>query len=149
MMLNVVALMGRLVADPELRKTSSDVSVASFRIAVDRTFVRQGEERQADFISIVCWRQSAEFVCKYFHKGDLIALNGRIQTRQYEDNQGNKRTAFEVVADNVSFCGSKRDSSSGGGYDNAGRNNGSNQQPAAFTSGGDDFELLGDSEMPF
>ena len=149
-MLNVVALMGRLVADPELRKTSADVSVATFRIAVDRTFVRQGEERQADFISIVCWRQSAEFVCKYFHKGDMIAVNGRIQTRQYEDNQGNKRTAFEVVADNVSFCGSKRDSSSGGGYDSASRSIGSNNsQPAAFSSGDGDFELLGDDAMPF
>lgn len=149
-MLNVVALMGRLVADPELRKTSSDVSVATFRIAVDRAFVRQGEERQADFISIVCWRQTADFVCKYFHKGDMIALNGRIQTRSYEDNQGNRRTAFEVVADNISFTGSKRDSSSmGGGYDGGNRNMAGAAQPAAFTSGGDDFELLGDNDMPF
>ncbi len=149
-MLNVVALMGRLVADPELRKTSTDVSVATFRIAVDRSFVRQGEERQADFISIVCWRQSAEFVCKYFRKGDMIALNGHIQTRSYEDNQGNRRTAFEVVADNVSFTGSKRDaSSSNGGYDGGNRNAAPSSQPAAFTSGGDDFELLGDSDMPF
>lgn len=149
-MLNVVALMGRLVADPELRKTSSDVSVATFRIAVDRAFVRQGEERQADFISIVCWRQTADFVCKYFHKGDMIALNGRIQTRSYEDNQGNRRTAFEVVADNISFTGSKRESSSfSGGYDNGNRSAAQSAQPAAFTSGGDDFELLGDNDMPF
>jgi len=148
-MLNVVALMGRFTADPELRKTSSDVSVTSFTIAVDRAFVRQGEERQADFINVICWRQQAEFVCKYFRKGDMIALNGHIQTRRYEDNQGNKRTAFEVVADNVSFTGSKRDSSSGG-YDNGNRSNDSSaSQPAAFTSGGDDFELLGDNEMPF
>lgn len=144
-MLNVVALMGRLTADPELRKTPSDVSVCSFSIAVDRAFVRQGEERQADFINIVCWRQSADFVCKYFHKGDMIALNGRIQTRRYEDNQGNKRTAFEVVADNVSFAGAKRDSSaSNGGYAPESR-----AQSAAFSSGSDDFELLGNDDMPF
>lgn len=145
-MLNVVALMGRLTADPELRKTPSDVSVCSFSIAVDRRFVRPGEERQADFINIVCWRQSAEFVCKYFHKGDMIALNGSIQTRRYEDNQGNKRTAFEIVADNVSFAGAKRDSSaSNGGYAPEGRS----AQPAAFSSGSDDFELLGNDDMPF
>lgn len=145
-MLNVVALMGRLTADPELRKTPSDVSVCSFSIAVDRRFVRPGEERQADFINIVCWRQSAEFVCKYFHKGDMIALNGSIQTRRYEDNQGNKRTAFEIVADNVSFAGAKRDSSaSNGGYAPESRS----AQPAAFSSGSDDFELLGNDDMPF
>ncbi len=145
-MLNVVALMGRLTADPELRKTPSDVSVATFRIAVDRAFVRQGEERQADFITIVCWRQTAEFVSRYFKKGDMIALNGRIQTRNYEDNQGNRRTAFEVVADNVSFTGSKRDSSSSnGGYSPENKS----ESAAAFSSGNDDFELLGNDDMPF
>ena len=145
-MLNVVALMGRLTADPELRKTPSDVSVCTFSIAVDRRFVRPGEERQADFITIVAWRQSAEFVCRYFRKGDMIALNGSIQTRRYEDNQGNKRTAFEVVADNVSFAGAKRDSSSSnGGYTPDTRAN----SAASFSSGSDDFELLGNDDMPF
>ncbi len=98
-MLNVVALMGRLVADPELRHTTSGIATCSFRIAVDRSFVRAGEERKADFIDIVVWRQTAEFVCKYFRKGNLIAVDGSIQTRNYEDKQGNKRTAYEVVAD--------------------------------------------------
>ena len=102
-MLNVVALMGRLVADPELRHTPNGVATCTFRIAVDRSFVRAGEERKADFIDIVVWRQTAEFVCKYFHKGNLIAVDGSIQTRTYEDKTGNKRYAFEVVANNVHF----------------------------------------------
>ncbi len=109
-MLNCAILMGRLVADPELKTTTTGVSVTSFRIAVDRAYQKQGEERQADFIDIVAWRQTAEFVCRYFKKGSMIALQGSIQTRNYEDKQGNKRTAVEVVADNVSFCGSKAES---------------------------------------
>ena len=114
-MLNVVALMGWLVADPELRHTPQGVSVTTFTIAVDRSFVRQGEQRQADFIDIVCWRSSAEFVCKYFQKGSLIAVNGSIQTRTYQDKNGNNRKAFEIVADNVHFAGSKNNSGAGGG----------------------------------
>ncbi|MBQ7860864.1 MAG: single-stranded DNA-binding protein [Clostridia bacterium] len=106
-MLNCVTLMGRLVADPELRTTTTGKSVATFRIAVDRSFVRQGEQRQADFITIVAWESTANFVCRYFQKGSMIAIQGRIQTRNYEDNTGAKRTAFEVLASEVSFCGSK------------------------------------------
>ena len=106
-MLNCVTLMGRLVADPELRTTTTGKSVATFRIAVDRSFVRQGEQRQADFITIVAWDSTANFVCRYFQKGSMIAIQGRIQTRNYEDNTGAKRTAFEVLASEVSFCGSK------------------------------------------
>lgn len=99
--------MGRLVNDPELRTTASGVSVTSFRIAVERNYQKQGEERQTDFLDIVCWKGTADFVCRYFRKGSMIAVQGSIQTRSYEDKQGNKRTAVEVVADNVSFCGSK------------------------------------------
>ena len=106
--MNKVILMGRLTADPELKTTPSGVSVASFGMAVDRRYAKQGEERQTDFINIVCWRQKAEFVCKYFVKGQLIALEGSIQQRQYQDKNGNNRTAFEVVADNVYFTGDKR-----------------------------------------
>ncbi|MBR3094727.1 MAG: single-stranded DNA-binding protein [Clostridia bacterium] len=113
-MINCAVLMGRLVGDPELRTTTNGTSVTSFRIAVDRNFVRQGEERQADFIDIVAWRQTAEFVTRYFHKGSMIAVQGSIQTRNYEDKNGNKRTAVEVVADNVSFCGSKAESGTAG-----------------------------------
>lgn len=120
-MLNVAVLMGRLVAPPELRHTANDTAVCSFRIAVDRRFAdRSTGERTADFIDIVAWRQTAEFVCRYFTKGSMIAVNGSIQTRSYEDKQGNRRTAVEVVADNVSFCGSKRESEGSGGSYGAG-----------------------------
>lgn len=108
-MLNVVALTGRLVEDPELKTTTNGVSVCSFRIAVGRDYAPQGQERKADFINVVAWRGTAEFVAKFFRKGQMIAVNGSIQTRQYEDRRGNKRTAVEVVAGSVSFCGSKAD----------------------------------------
>lgn len=107
-MLNVAVLMGRLTADPELRHTPSDTAVTSFTLAVDRSYVKSGEERQADFIDVVAWRSTAEFVCKYFRKGQLVAVHGSIQTRSYTDKDGNKRKAFEVVTDTVSFTGSKQ-----------------------------------------
>lgn len=106
-MLNIVALMGRLTADPELKTTPSGVSVTSFQIAVDRSYTKPGEERKSDFINIVAWKGTAEFICKYFSKGQMIAVSGSIQTRSYQDKQGNKRTAFEIVAGGVSFCGPK------------------------------------------
>jgi len=104
--MNVVVLMGRLAADPELKTTQSGKSVTSFRIAVNRRY----EKNAADFIDIVVWEKTAEFVTRYFSKGSMIAVQGRIQTRNYEDKNGNKRTAFEVVADNVSFTGGKSES---------------------------------------
>lgn len=108
-MLNRVILMGRLVADPELKTTQSDISVTSFRIAVDRSYAKAGEERQTDFINIVCWRNTAEFVCKYFPKGSLMALEGQLQTRTYQDKDGTTRYMVEVLADKVSFTGEKQD----------------------------------------
>ena len=102
--------MGRLVRDPELRTTPQGVSVCSFSIAVDRGYARQGEERQADFINIVAWRSTAEFVSKYFVKGQMIAVVGRIQTRNYDDKDGKRVYVTEVVADEVSFTESKKDS---------------------------------------
>ena len=98
-MLNVAVVMGRLVADPELRHTPSDVAVTSFTLAVDRSYVKSGTERQTDFIDIVAWRGTADFVCKYFRKGQMMAVHGSIQTRTYTDKDGNKRKAFEIVAD--------------------------------------------------
>lgn len=112
-MLNCAIIMGRLTADPELRTTASGLSVTSFSVAVDRRFQRQGEEKQTDFINVVAWRQTADFVSRYFHKGSMIAVQGSIQTRNYEDKNGNKRTAVEIVADNVSFCGSKAETGTG------------------------------------
>ena len=101
-MFNLVVLTGGLTADPELKTTPSGVSVTSFSIAVERPY-KKGEEREADFINIVAWRQTAEFVTHYFTKGSLIGIEGSIQTRRYEDKNGNNRTAFEVVANNVQF----------------------------------------------
>lgn len=103
-MYNKAILIGRLVADPEMKTTQNGVSVTSFRIAVDRAFAK---ERKADFFSITCWRQQAEFVCKYFAKGKPIGIEGSIQNRDYTDKDGNKRTATEIVADRVFFVGGK------------------------------------------
>ena len=104
--MNVVVLVGRLTDNPELRKTNNDISVTRFSIAVDRQF-KSGEERQADFINITAWRQTAEFVCKYFRKGSMIAIEGSLQSRSYTDKDGNNRTSYDVIANNVSFTGSK------------------------------------------
>lgn len=101
--------MGRLVADPELKTTNTGVSVTSFRIAVDRSYVKAGAERQADFFDVVAWRSSAEFVCRNFSKGSLIAVDGQLQSRQFTTKDGQNRTAIEVVADNISFTGERRD----------------------------------------
>lgn len=140
MALNIVALMGRLTKDPEMRKTLQGVSVATFTVAVDRSFVKQGEDRQADFIDIVCWRNTADFVCKYFQKGSMIALNGSIQTRTYQDKNGNNRKAFEVVADNVHFAGEKKE----GGAHGTGA-------PRYEDKKNDDFAVIaeGEEDLPF
>lgn len=111
-MLNKVILMGRFTRDPELRSTPQGVSTCAFSIAVDRNFVRQGEERKADFINCVAWRQTAEFIAKYFKKGSMVALEGSIQTRSWDDNEGKKRYATEVIVSQVYFAESKRDSQS-------------------------------------
>ena len=107
-MLNHVTLMGRLTADPELRTTPNGTSCCSFALAVERNYSAKGEERQTDFIHIVAWRNTADFISKYFEKGQLVALEGSIQTRQYKDKQGNNRTAFEVIAQSVYFAESKK-----------------------------------------
>lgn len=112
-MLNCAAFNGRLVADPELKSTHDGVYVCSFTVAVERNYVKQGEERQADFIDVVAWRKAAEFVSKYFRKGSMISVNGPIQTRLWEDKNGNKRKSTEIIADNVSFCGSKKKNDEG------------------------------------
>lgn len=110
-MLNKIILMGRLVADPELRQTTSGLSVATFRIAVDRNYqTKDSTLRQADFIPCVAWRQTADFISKYFSKGRMIALEGSLQSRSYEDKNGNKRTAYEVIVDAAYFADSKPES---------------------------------------
>lgn len=112
-MLNCAIIMGRLTAEPELRTTGNGISVCSITVAVDRNYQRQGQELETDFINVVAWRQTAEFITKYFRKGQMIAVQGSIQTRNYEDRNGNKRTAVEILADNVSFCGSKNEQAQG------------------------------------
>lgn len=148
--------MGRLVADPELRTTNSGTEVCSFRIACDRSFVRQGEQRQADFIDIVAWKHNAGFVVKYFQKGSLIAIEGALQSRQYEDKNGNKRTAVEVVANSINFAGPKNSNQSGGGssdYQNpapANQTRPETSQPYSDRSDADDFAVIDDSDdLPF
>lgn len=150
-MLNVVAIMGRLVADPELRTTGNGTNVCSFRIACDRNFAQQGQERQADFIDVVAWRQSAEFVTKYFQKGSLVAVEGSLQSRQYQDKNGNKRTAVEVLANQINFAGGKKPG--GQPVDDGGEAPPKDyREPApAYSQGSaDDFAVISDDDdLPF
>lgn len=106
-MLNHITLAGRLVADPELRRTQNGIAVASFNLAVDQDYKAQNGERGVDFIPIVAWRGTAEFAEKYFEKGQMAIVSGRLSTRRYEDKNGNKRTVYEVVASNIYFAGRK------------------------------------------
>ncbi|MBQ3547358.1 MAG: single-stranded DNA-binding protein [Clostridia bacterium] len=136
-MFNLVVLTGRLTADPELKTTPNGTNVTTFAIAVERRY-RSGEERQTDFINIVAWQKTAEFITKYFKKGNLIGIEGAIQTRRYQDKNGNNRTAFEVIANNVQFVESKRDSSvEGTSFSNADVND--------FA----EMDTVDDSDLPF
>ena len=161
-MLNKAILMGRLTRDPEMRTTQNGTAVCTFTVAIDRSFKTQSGERQTDFINCVAWRQTAEFVSKWFTKGRMIAVVGSIQTRSYTDRDGNNRTAVEVVADEVSFTGDSRreDGGQGGGsayqsFQPQAPARSSGNAPAApaaprYSSG--DFADLGDEEdddLPF
>ena len=108
-MLNSITLMGRLVADPDLRSTTSGTAVCAIRIAVDRDYTGQNSEKQTDFIDVVTWRQTAEFVSRYFSKGSMIVVHGSLQGRKWQDKEGNNRISWEVQADKVWFGGSKND----------------------------------------
>lgn len=141
-MLNSIIIMGRLTADPELRTTASGLSVTSFSVAVDRNFVRAGEEKKTDFLNVVAWRQQADFVTKYFRKGSMIAVQGSLQTRSFEDKNGNKRVAYDIVAEQISFCGSKAES----GTFNSDSGNASSYN----NSTADDFStVVDDDDLPF
>ena len=164
-MLNHIVIMGRLTRDPELRRTGSGVAVASFTLAVDRDFApKDGGERETDFIDCVAWRQTGEFVSKYFTKGRMAVVSGRLQIRGWTDKDGNKRRSAEIVADNVYFGDSRRDSESGNSsYSNnsSGGNNSSNSYSAPAPSYGgysapasapaSDFAMLedDDAQLPF
>ena len=158
MSLNVTVLQGRLTADPELKTTPNGISVTSFNIAVDRKY-QNTSERKADFIPIVAWRNHAEFISKYFRKGQMIGIEGEIQTRNYEDKNGNKRTAVEVVVNHVTFCGSKSENNSSGNT-NVGIEVDPENDPLQavqdrlnqFSNGNNDFSDLGDvsdDDLPF
>ena len=166
MSLNRITIMGRLTRDPELRRTGSGTAVASFTVAVDRDYTQQGQEKETDFIDCVAWRQTGEFVAKYFTKGRMIVVDGRLQIRSWKDKDGNNRRTAEVVADHCYFGDSKQEGNQGGytapagGYSNPGYNNYSQQNtgysgsqggysaPAAPAS---DFAMLDDddAQLPF
>ena len=114
-MLNVITIGGRLTKEPELRHTQNDIAVCGFSVAVERDFAGQGQQKETDFFECVAWRQGAEFVSKYFHKGDMILVTGRMQARDWTDNNGNKRRAWENQVDHSYFGGSKKDGNGGGG----------------------------------
>lgn len=148
-MLNHIVLMGRLTRDPELRRTGSGIAVASFTIAVDRDFSgKDGGEKETDFIDIVAWRGTAEFVSRYFAKGRMAIVSGRLQIRNWTDKDGNKRRNAEVVADHVYFGDSKKEASSGDSY---GSSYGQNYTAPAYQQPGEDFAMLedDDAQLPF
>ena len=148
-MLNKIILMGRLTRDPELRRTGTGTAVTSFSLAVDRDFKSQSGEKETDFIDIVAWRSTAEFVSKYFTKGRIAVVEGRLQIRDWTDKDGGKRRSAEVVADNVYFGDSKRDGGDSSGYSAAPAYK--NAAPSNFNAGGSDFAEIGedDGELPF
>ena len=154
-MLNKIILMGRLTRDPELRRTESGTAVCSFSIAVDRDFKSKNGEKETDFIDIVAWRATAEFVSKYFTKGRMAVVEGRLQIRDWTDKDGNKRRSAEVVADNVYFGDSKRDAESAGPYSGgySAPSGGRSPAPSGFGAPdmGDQFAELSDDdgELPF
>ena len=159
-MLNHITIMGRLTRDPELRYTQSNTPVATFRLAVDRDYTpRDGGERQTDFIDCVAWRSTGEFVSKYFQKGSMAVVSGRLQMREWTDKEGNRRTTAEVVADNVYFGESKKSRDEGGfggsgGYagGNSGSNSGYGSRPSAPASSAGAFSDLSsddDGDLPF
>lgn len=142
-MLNRAILQGRMGADPELKQTPNGISVCAFRLAVERNYAPANEKRETDWVDVVAWRQTAEFICKYFGKGDMMIIEGSIQTRGYEDKHGNKRTAVEVIASSVYFGGSKRERDAVPMP---------TDPPQGYASGSDrDFEpMIGDSaDLPF
>ena len=151
-MLNTAAVMGRLVYDPELKHTPSGVAVTSFTLAVERNYAKPGEERQTDWIDVVAWRGAAEFICKYFTKGRMIAISGSLQTRIWEDRYGVKHKTTELVAQQVSFCGDKvKDASKGKPAGQEPSKAAPQEEPVQdFTQGSlDDFVELDDSDLPF
>lgn len=148
--MNSICLMGRLTGDPELKTTQSGVSVTNFSVAVDRAFRSKDQERQTDFINCVAWRGTAEFITRYFRKGQRIAVQGSLQSRSYTANDGSKRTVYEVVVDNAFFCESKGGQTAGAPNYDSQIPQVSEARPAFSTANTGDFEeILTDEELPF
>lgn len=159
-MLNRVILMGRLTAEPDYRTTPSGVAMARFTLAVERDFTGQNNERQTDFLDVIVWRQRADFVSKYFHKGQLVAVQGSIQVSSYTDREGNKRRSWDIVADQVYFAEGKRDNDRQNNYDYS-RYEQMTPPPeqtmpsygepiSSYQSGNDgDFTPVADDDLPF
>ena len=146
-MLNNVTLMGHFTHTPEVKRTQSGKAVVSASLACDRNFKREGEDRECDFINVVFWNNTAELVGRYFKKGSLIALDGRIQTRSYTDNDGNKRVAFEVVAENIYFCGKQ---ATDGEQEKPKRRSQYAPPPSVAAEANSDFEIISnDDDLPF
>lgn len=141
-MLNIAAIQGRLTADPEMRQTPAGVPVVTVTLACERSYAPKGQERQTDFIPVVAWRGTAEVICRYIRKGQLVAVNGSLQTRKYTDKSGNNRTAFEIVADGVHFCEKKSADVSGVPV---------SASPMTFSAGNtaDFVEMYIDNDLPF
>ena len=165
-MLNHIVIMGRLTRDPEMRRTGSGTAVTSFSVAVDRDFPnKESGERETDFIDCVAWRSTGEFVSKYFNKGSMIVVSGRLQIRPWTDKEGNKRRSAEIVADNVYFGSSKREENSGSSYSGNGYNGNyggysapannysapANSYSAPASAPASDFAMLedDDAQLPF
>ena len=149
-MLNHITIMGRLTRDPELRRTGSGIAVASFRVAVDRDYTpKDGSERKTDFIDCVAWSQTGEFISKYFSKGRMIVVDGRLEIRDWTDKDGNKRTSAEIRVDNAYFGDSKRDGDSGSSYTAPAGSFGGYSAPASAPAS--DFAMLDDddAQLPF
>ena len=148
--MNSICLMGRLTGDPELKTTQSGVSVTSFSVAVDRAYRSKDQERQTDFINCVAWRNTAEFISRYFRKGQRIALQGSLQSRKYTANDGSQRTVYEVVVDNAFFCESKGGQTAGAPNYDSQIPQVSEARPAFSTANSGDFEeILTDEDLPF
>lgn len=147
--MNNCTFMGRLVADPELRHTQSQTPVCSFTLAVDRAYAPKGEERKADFIQFVAWKHTAEFITRFFRKGQRMAVVGALQSRKYTDKNGEARTAYEIVVENAFFADGKIEGASSPSHAANAPQAAFTSQNGANTSGGDFEEIIGDDDLPF
>lgn len=147
-MLNSIIIMGRMCNDPELKTTQNGVSVTSFNVAVDRPYQKSGQEKETDFIPCTAWRNTAEFISKYFHKGSMICIQGSLTTRKYTDKSGQQRTAYEIQTEHAHFTGEKKTAENGAQSEPV-VSTPPKAAPASSNSSGDFSEIAGDDDLPF